>query len=67
MSRALGYMLLMMFGGHGGSPEQDLRERPEQEMRVEPPPAPPPHKAPAVPRHPRLGGPFTMKPCRGQC
>ncbi len=35
MSRALGYMLLMMFGGHGGSPEQDLRERPEEEMRVE--------------------------------
>ncbi|MBU6449850.1 MAG: hypothetical protein KGQ26_09530 [Rhodospirillales bacterium] len=36
MSRALGSVLLRMFGGHGGSPEQDLRERPEQEeMRLE--------------------------------
>ncbi len=31
MSRALGSVLLRMFGGHGSSKEQELRERPQQE------------------------------------
>jgi hypothetical protein len=64
MSRALGSVLLMMFGGHGGSREQDLRERPEQEMRMEEKPVPAPCKAKATPSHPRLIGPFTLQPCR---
>ena len=63
MSRALGSVLLMMFGGHGGSREQDLRERPEQEIRVEEKPASAPCKAKAPPSHPRLTGPFMVKPC----
>ncbi|MBU6419965.1 MAG: hypothetical protein KGQ79_09595 [Proteobacteria bacterium] len=35
MSRALGQMLLMMFAGFSGAPEQDLREQPEPQVGVE--------------------------------
>ncbi len=65
MSRSLGSVLLMMFGGHGGSREQDLRERPEQEMRVEEQAASVRRQA-APPVHPRLFGPFAGKLCRGR-
>lgn len=65
MSRALGSVLLLMFGGHGGSPEQDLRERPQQEeMQVEEKPAQAACKAAYRPLHPRLAGPFSGKLCR---
>lgn len=60
MSRALGSVLLMMFGGHGGSLEQDLRERPEQEMLAEEKPAS--SRGLAIPLNPRLARPFPGKP-----
>jgi hypothetical protein len=64
MSRALGSVLLMMFGGHGGSREQDLRERPQEEIRVEENPAQAPRQAKPKPLAPRLSGPFTIQPYR---
>lgn len=65
MSRALGSVLLMIFGGHGGSLDQDLRERPQQEeMRVEEKPAQAARKAKPKPLAPRPRGPFTFQPCQ---
>ncbi|MGE4482504.1 hypothetical protein [Acidocella sp.] len=64
MSRALGSVLLRMFGGHGGSPEQDLRERPQQEeLRVEESPAQAARKAKPKPLPSRLNGSLLMQPC----
>ena len=65
MSRALGSVLLRMFGGHGGSPEQDLRERPQQEeMRAEEKPARAARRAKPKPAAPRLSGAFILQACQ---
>ena len=66
MSSGLNIVLLMMFGGHGDLPEQDLRERPEQEVLEEKQAVPAPRQAQAAPLRPRLIGPFAGKICRGR-
>ncbi|GAN81091.1 hypothetical protein SAMN02746095_03859 [Acidocella aminolytica 101 = DSM 11237] len=63
MSRALGNMLLMMFGGHGSSREQDLRELPQEKMPVEEHSTVVPRKAKPKPVAPRLIGPLTVMHC----